>query len=77
MSKTKKLISGRLINRQAIVLSILGVLIYTGCRMYPGIKSGGKNVNINRTWSVHKADIASTGYSPLDQIIRGTSASCR
>lgn len=40
-------------------------LIYTGCRVYPTVE---KNLNLERTWSVYKADNASSGYSILDQI---------
>lgn len=54
--------------RLAFFLCLTGILIYTGCRVLP---SAGKRINLERTWSVYKADAASTGHSVLDQINTG------
>ena len=53
--------------RSVLVLSLLGTLIYTGCKVYPTLV-GQKPVDINRTWSVYKADGEGTAYSVLDQV---------
>ncbi len=55
-----------LIKRSALVAGLLGILIYTGCKVYPTL--GLKTVDINRTWSVYKADSEGTAYSVLDQV---------
>lgn len=58
-----------LIGRKSILIaSLLGILVYTGCRVYPTL---GKKADQRRTWSVYKADAASSGYSVLDQINTG------
>lgn len=48
-----------------LFLSLFGILVYTGCKVYPGLN---KKVNLERTWSVYKADASSTSHSVLDQI---------
>ena len=50
------------------LLSIIVVTIYSGCKIYPK-----KNqVNLDRTWSVYKADAEGTGYSILNEINKNT-----
>lgn len=51
-----------------LFLSLFGILVYTGCKVYPGLS---KKVNLERTWSVYKADASSTSHSVLDQINTG------
>ena len=51
--------------RLILLFSLIGIFIYTGCKVYPKIS---KNVNLERTWSVYKADASSTSHSILDQI---------
>src|SRR5688500_5578974 len=53
--------------RSVLVLTLLGTLIYTGCKVYPTLVAD-KPVDINRTWSVYKADNEGTAYSVLDQV---------
>ncbi|MDO8993903.1 MAG: PQQ-binding-like beta-propeller repeat protein [Daejeonella sp.] len=48
-----------------LLLSFFAILVYTGCKVYPKM---GKKVNLDRSWSVYKADAEGTGYSILDQI---------
>lgn len=48
-----------------LLLSFFAILIYTGCKVYPEM---GKKVNLDRSWSVYKADAEGTGYSILDEI---------
>lgn len=51
--------------KSTLLLGLAGILIYTGCKVYP---SPENKINTERTWSVYKADAASTGYSVLNQI---------
>ncbi len=54
--------------RLFFLLSIIVITIYSGCKIYPK-----KNqVNLDRTWSVYKADAEGTGYSILDEINKNT-----
>ncbi len=53
--------------RSALLAAFLGTLIYTGCKVYPTLVAG-KAKDINRTWSVYKADSEGTSYSVLDQV---------
>ncbi|MES3018271.1 MAG: PQQ-binding-like beta-propeller repeat protein [Bacteroidota bacterium] len=53
--------------RSALLATILGTLIYTSCKVYPTLVRD-KPVDINRTWSVYKADNEGTAYSVLDQV---------
>jgi len=53
--------------RSVLLLSLCGVLTYTGCKVYPSLVSE-KPADINRTWSVYKADNAGTAYSAIDQV---------
>lgn len=46
------------------LLSIVLISIYTGCKIYPN----PKKVNLQRTWSVYKADAEGTAYSILNEI---------
>lgn len=55
------------IRRSILLLAFAGTLVYTGCKVYPSLVSE-KTVDINRTWSVYKADKAGTAYSVIDQI---------
>lgn len=56
-----------LLSKQRTLVAILfGILFYTGCKVYPSLTV--KPVNIDRTWSVYKADSEGTAYSPLDQV---------
>ncbi|HQS53365.1 MAG TPA: hypothetical protein PLN99_15855, partial [Daejeonella sp.] len=48
-----------------LLLSFFAILVYTGCKVYPEM---GKKVNLDRSWSVYKADAEGTGYSILDEI---------
>lgn len=61
MTKINTLITGRF----TLLTCLIGVLVYTGCKVYP---SGAKKANLERTWSVYKADAASSGHSILRQI---------
>lgn len=63
MIKTNTLLS----KRSLLLLSLFGSVVYTGCKVYPSLVSD-KPVNINRTWSVYKADGEGTAYSILDQV---------
>ncbi|SKB81811.1 pyrroloquinoline quinone-dependent dehydrogenase [Daejeonella lutea] len=56
-----------LTKRSAILTALLGTLIYTGCKVYPTLVATSK-ADINRTWSVYKADSEGTAYSVLDQV---------
>lgn len=51
-------------NRILLLFCLALVGIYAGCKIYPT----SKNPYLERTWSVYKADNASSGYSILDQI---------
>jgi quinoprotein glucose dehydrogenase len=53
--------------RSAYLLAFVATLVYTGCKVYPGLMAE-KTVDINRTWSIYKADSEGTAYSVLDQI---------
>ncbi|MEJ7693347.1 pyrroloquinoline quinone-dependent dehydrogenase [Daejeonella sp.] len=53
--------------RSALIVVLFGTLIYTGCKVYPTLVTE-KPVDINRTWSVYKADSEGTAYSVLDQV---------
>jgi len=50
--------------RILLFLSILAISIYTGCKIYPK----ANKVNLERTWSIYKADAAGTAYSILSEI---------
>lgn len=56
-----------LLSKRLTLLSALLALIYTGCKVYPSLVAE-KPVDLNRTWSVYKADSEGTAYSVLDQI---------
>ena len=51
--------------RSVIILLLTGILFYSVYNIYPYIV---KKNNIERTWSVYKADSESSGYSVLNQI---------
>ena len=53
--------------RTVLLIVLIGTLLYTGCKVYPTLVAN-KQVDINRTWSIYKADSEGTGYSPLDQV---------
>ncbi|MDP3469667.1 MAG: PQQ-binding-like beta-propeller repeat protein [Daejeonella sp.] len=56
----------KFINIKSILLLLFfGILVYTGCKVYPGSE---KKVNLERTWSVYKADAEGTSYSVLSEI---------
>ncbi|WP_276349077.1 pyrroloquinoline quinone-dependent dehydrogenase [Daejeonella sp. JGW-45] len=63
MTNPKTLLS----KRPAFLLALTATLIYTGCKVYPEL-AGGKSADINRTWSIYKADSEGTAYSVLDQV---------
>ena len=52
-------------NKRLLAICLSGMMIYTGCKFYPSLV---KNSNLERTWSVYKADAEGTGYSVLSQI---------
>jgi len=52
-------------NRSVILLLLTVILFYTFYNIYPYLV---KKNNIERTWSVYKADAESSGYSVLNQI---------
>ena len=55
-----------LCKRYALVTALLSIMIYTGCKVYPSLVV--KPVDINRSWSVYKADSEGTAYSALDEV---------
>ena len=55
-----------LYKRYALVTALLGIMTYTGCKVYPSLVV--KPVDINRSWSVYKADSEGTAYSALDEV---------
>ena len=58
-----------LYKRYALVTALLGIMIYTGCKVYPSLVV--KPTDINRSWSVYKADSEGTAYSALDEVNLG------
>ncbi|MBC7758856.1 MAG: PQQ-binding-like beta-propeller repeat protein [Phormidesmis sp. FL-bin-119] len=58
-----------LCKRYALVTALLSIMIYTGCKVYPSLVV--KPVDINRSWSVYKADSEGTAYSALDEVNLG------
>ena len=56
-----------LFSKRSFLAAVLsGILIYTGCQVYPTLSV--KQANTGRTWSVYKADSEGTAYSPLKQV---------
>ena len=56
MSKNYTCIRNRFIRKDCVLLFFLTSFFYTACK------------NNSRTWSIYKADAASSSYSPLEQI---------
>jgi quinoprotein glucose dehydrogenase len=54
--------------RLFLLLSIIVLTIYSGCKIY----TKKNQINLDRTWSVYKADAEGTGYSILDEINKNT-----
>ena len=59
--------------KQSSIRSFLWLLLVTASFWFVGCTSnsdseGNSNGNLDRTWSVYKADETSSSYSPLDQI---------
>lgn len=48
-----------------LFLSATSFCIYSGCRT---LRTSGLKTDLNRTWSMYKADAESSGYSVLDEI---------
>lgn len=65
MKDRQKSNSGSWTLKGLVALALLG---FVGCKSGPSGKDQESTIDLDRTWSVYKADANSSSYSPLDQI---------